>query len=134
MAAWIQLANMRSTARPAQHDEQPKNEAAKSFFSIAMLQIRNGQRTYAISEAAVFTKFQWIHVDMKTNLLRNIAAKHDSKYKLKNQFGFMHKIRALTESQHYRQVSLNIQKECLHYRVGVNVSTSRKNNLVLCMK
>ena len=44
--------------RPAQHDEWPKIEAAKSFFSIAMLQMRNGQRTDAISETAVFIKFQ----------------------------------------------------------------------------
>ena len=70
MAAWIQLINTRNTARPAQHDEWPNNEAAKSFFSIAMLQMRNGERTDAISETAVFIKFQWIHIDMKTNLLR----------------------------------------------------------------
>ena len=38
----------------------PKNEAAKSFFSTAMLQIRKDQRTDAISETTV---------DMKTNLL-----------------------------------------------------------------
>ena len=51
--------------------------------------------------------------DMKTNLLRNKAAKHESKYKQKNQFGFMHEIRALTESEPYRRVNLNIQKEYL---------------------
>ena len=64
----------------AQH-EWPKNETAKSFFSIPMLQMRNGQRTDAISETAVFIKFEWIHIDMKTNLLRNKAAKRESKYK-----------------------------------------------------
>ena len=53
----------------------PKNEAAKSFFCIAMLQMRNGQRTDTISETAVFIKFRLIHIDMKTNLLRNKAAK-----------------------------------------------------------
>ena len=52
----------------------PKSEAAKSFFGKAMLQMRNGQRTDAISETAVFIKFKWIHIDMKTNFLRNKAA------------------------------------------------------------
>ena len=36
----------------------PKNEAAKSLFGIAMLQMRNGQRNDAISETAIFIKFQ----------------------------------------------------------------------------
>ena len=35
-----------------------KSETVKSFFSIAMLQMRNGQRTDVISETAVFIKFQ----------------------------------------------------------------------------
>ena len=39
-------------------NKMPKNDAAKSFFSIAMLQMRNDQRTDAISETAVFIKFQ----------------------------------------------------------------------------
>ena len=39
-------------------NKMPKNEAAKSFFSIAMLQVRNGQRTDAITETVVFIKFQ----------------------------------------------------------------------------
>ena len=51
-------------------NKMPKNESAKSFLSIAMLQMRNGQRTDATGKLAVFIKFQWIHIDMKTNLLR----------------------------------------------------------------
>ena len=39
-------------------NKMPKNDAAKSFFSIAMSQMRNDQRTDAISETAVFIKFQ----------------------------------------------------------------------------
>ena len=39
-------------------NKMPKNDAAKSFFSIAMLKMRNDQRTHAISETAVFIKFQ----------------------------------------------------------------------------
>ena len=42
--------------------------------------MKNGQRTDSISETAVFIKFQGIHIDMKTNLLRNKAAKPDSWY------------------------------------------------------
>ena len=38
--------------------EWPKDEAAQSFFSRAMLQMRNGQSTDAISETDVFIKFQ----------------------------------------------------------------------------
>ena len=43
--------------------------------------MRNGQSTDAISERAVLIKFKWIHIDMKSNLLSNIAVKHEGKYK-----------------------------------------------------
>ena len=39
-------------------NEMPKNEAANSFFSTEyMLQMKNDQRTVAISETAIFIKF-----------------------------------------------------------------------------
>ena len=82
MAVWIQLINRRNTARPAHSmsgNKIPKHEAAKSFFSIAMLQMRNDQRTDAISETAVFIKFQWIHIDMKTNFIKEQSCKETRK-------------------------------------------------------
>ena len=61
----------------------PKNEAAKkwgSFFTVAILQMWNSQKTDAISETAVFIKFQWMQIDMKNEFIKEQEAKPERRH------------------------------------------------------